>query len=73
MDSYWLCFPEELSWSSSSLAGTSTGVPVRRLLFGSLTSKEQLSGVKSTWGSREILGSLGVGSALFQGGERAVC
>lgn len=68
----WLHFPDELSWSHSSLVETSTGLKPRSFLSAASPPRSSSAESRERQDSGEVLGSLRVGSALSQGGAGAV-
>lgn len=71
MEKNWLHFPDKLSWSHSSLVGTSTGLKPRSFLSATSPPRSSSAESRETQDSGEVLGSLRVGSALSQGGAGA--
>lgn len=72
MEKNWLHFPDELSWNHSSLVGSSMGLKPRSFLSATSPPRSSSAESRERQDSGEVLGSLRVGSALFQGGEKAV-
>lgn len=68
----WLHFPDELSWNHSSLVESSKGFKPRSFLSAMSPLRSSSAESRARQASGEVLGSLRVGSALFQGGEEAV-
>lgn len=72
MEKNWLHFPDELSWSRSSLVGTCTGLKPGSFLPATLPPRSSSAESRERQDPGEVLGSLRVGSTLSQGLEGAV-